>query len=236
MARSGHEALRLLLEHDVALILLDVRMPELDGVETARLIKGRARTRDVPIVFLTAAHDDIGAVLRGYGVGAVDYVLKPFDPERAALQGGGVRGAREEPAGAEAVRDVPARGVRGGADRQDDARRRAHDRPVQHGVRSAGRPRAGAARGSADPRALSSRRSRPRVGRFRSGGGWRRAAGVRRRREPRPARRCPRTAPRSGSGSWRPRSSRRTCLHRCCWRSGSTSAPVAGPRRRVRSF
>jgi PAS domain S-box-containing protein len=81
MARSGHEALRLLLEHDVALILLDVRMPELDGVETARLIKGRARTRDVPIVFLTAANDDIGAVLRGYGVGAVDYVLKPFDPE-----------------------------------------------------------------------------------------------------------------------------------------------------------
>src|SRR6185312_9469363 len=81
MARSGHEALRLLLEHDVALILLDVRMPELDGVETARLIKGRARTHDVPIVFLTAANDDIGAVLRGYGVGAVDYVLKPFDPE-----------------------------------------------------------------------------------------------------------------------------------------------------------
>jgi len=81
MARSGHEALRLLLEHDVALILLDVRMPELDGVETARLIKGRARTHDVPIVFLTAANDDIVAVLRGYGVGAVDYVLKPFDPE-----------------------------------------------------------------------------------------------------------------------------------------------------------
>jgi PAS domain S-box-containing protein len=81
MARSGHEALRLLLEHDVALILLDVRMPELDGVETAQLIKGRARTRDVPIVFLTAANDDIGAVLRGYGVGAVDYVLKPFDPD-----------------------------------------------------------------------------------------------------------------------------------------------------------
>ena len=63
------------------LILLDVRMPELDGLETAQLIKGRARTRDVPIVFLTAANDDIGDVLRGYGVGAVDYVLKPFDPE-----------------------------------------------------------------------------------------------------------------------------------------------------------
>jgi PAS domain S-box-containing protein len=80
-AHSGHEALRLLLEHDVALILLDVRMPDLDGLETAQLIKGRARTRDVPIVFLTAAHDDIGEIQRGYGVGAVDYVLKPFDPD-----------------------------------------------------------------------------------------------------------------------------------------------------------
>jgi PAS domain S-box-containing protein len=80
-ARSGHEALRLLLEHDVALILLDVRMPDLDGLETAQLIKGRARTRDVPIVFLTAANDDIRDILRGYGVGAVDYMLKPFDPD-----------------------------------------------------------------------------------------------------------------------------------------------------------
>jgi PAS domain S-box-containing protein len=80
-ARSGAEALRILLEHDVALILLDVRMPELDGLETARLIKGRARTRDVPIVFLTAARDEADDVLRGYGVGAVDYVLKPFDPD-----------------------------------------------------------------------------------------------------------------------------------------------------------
>jgi PAS domain S-box-containing protein len=80
-ARSGEEALRILLEHDVALILLDVRMPDLDGLETARLIKGRARTRDVPIVFLTAARDEADDILRGYGVGAVDYVLKPFDPD-----------------------------------------------------------------------------------------------------------------------------------------------------------
>ncbi len=80
-ARSGEEALRLLLEHDVALILLDVRMPDLDGLQTARLIKGRARTRDVPIVFLTAARDEADDILRGYGVGAVDYVLKPFDPD-----------------------------------------------------------------------------------------------------------------------------------------------------------
>ena len=79
-ATSGEEALRLLLDRDVALILLDVRMPGLDGVETAQLIKGRARTRDVPIVFLTAARDDVAEILRGYGVGAVDYVTKPFDP------------------------------------------------------------------------------------------------------------------------------------------------------------
>ena len=80
-ATSGYEALRLLLERDYALILLDVRMPGLDGLETARLIKSRMRTRDLPIVFLTAASDDVADIVRGYGVGAVDYVLKPFDAE-----------------------------------------------------------------------------------------------------------------------------------------------------------
>ena len=80
-ATSGREALRLVLEQDYALILLDVRMPGLDGLETAELIKSRARTQDVPIVFLTAAHDDVGDIIRGYGLGAVDYVLKPFDPD-----------------------------------------------------------------------------------------------------------------------------------------------------------
>jgi PAS domain S-box-containing protein len=80
-AGSGHAALRLLLEQDFAVILLDVRMPGLDGLETAELIKQRTRTRDIPIVFLTAARDDVPTVARGYGVGAVDYVLKPFDPE-----------------------------------------------------------------------------------------------------------------------------------------------------------
>ena len=71
----------MLLERDFALILLDVRMPGLDGLETARLIKGRARTKDIPIVFLTAARDELGDIIRGYGVGAVDYVLKPFDAD-----------------------------------------------------------------------------------------------------------------------------------------------------------
>jgi PAS domain S-box-containing protein len=80
-ATSGYDALRMLLERDYAVILLDVRMPGIDGLETARLIKSRARTRDLPIVFLTAARDELGDILRGYGVGAVDYVLKPFDPE-----------------------------------------------------------------------------------------------------------------------------------------------------------
>jgi PAS domain S-box-containing protein len=80
-SRSGHGALRLLLERDFAMILLDVRMPGLDGLETAQLIKERTRTRDIPIVFLTAARDEVSDIARGYGVGAVDYVLKPFDPE-----------------------------------------------------------------------------------------------------------------------------------------------------------
>jgi PAS domain S-box-containing protein len=80
-ANSGHQALRMLLEHDFGMILLDVRMPGLDGLETAEMIKQRARTRDIPIVFLTAARDEVSQIVRGYGLGAVDYVLKPFDPE-----------------------------------------------------------------------------------------------------------------------------------------------------------
>lgn len=80
-ASSGEEALRLLLERDVALILLDVRMPGMDGLETARLIKSRARTHEIPIVFLTASRDELGDIVRGYGLGAVDYVVKPFDAE-----------------------------------------------------------------------------------------------------------------------------------------------------------
>ena len=80
-ATSGEEALRTLLQRDFAVILLDVRMPGLDGLQTAGLIKARDRTRDTPIIFLTAARDEAGDIIRGYGVGAVDYVLKPFDAE-----------------------------------------------------------------------------------------------------------------------------------------------------------
>jgi CheY-like chemotaxis protein len=79
-ANSGEEALKHLLVDDFALILLDAQMPEMDGFETARHIKRRERTRHVPIIFLTAADRDAQLALRGYAVGAVDYLAKPFDP------------------------------------------------------------------------------------------------------------------------------------------------------------
>jgi two-component system sensor histidine kinase/response regulator len=80
-ARSGHEALRHLLAHDFALILLDIRMPELDGFQTAELIRERERSRRTPIIFLTASYETEVQVFRGYAVGAVDYVFKPLQPE-----------------------------------------------------------------------------------------------------------------------------------------------------------
>lgn len=80
-ASSGEEALRRLLGEEFALIVLDVQMPVLDGFETARLIKGRERTRHVPIIFLTAISGEPEHYLRGYESGAVDYVYKPFEPE-----------------------------------------------------------------------------------------------------------------------------------------------------------
>jgi signal transduction histidine kinase len=80
-ASSGEEALRHLLAGEFALIILDVQMPGLDGFETARLIRGRERTRYVPIIFLTAISGEPEHYLRGYQSGAVDYVYKPFEPE-----------------------------------------------------------------------------------------------------------------------------------------------------------
>ena len=79
-ARSGEDALRQLLAHDFALILMDVQMPSLDGYETAELIRGRRRCRYVPIIFVTAFHKDDHHVFRGYSAGAVDYIFKPVDP------------------------------------------------------------------------------------------------------------------------------------------------------------
>ena len=78
-ARSGRDALRTLLETQVAVVLLDVRMPEMDGFETAELIRQRERSRDTPIIFLTAADESLA--VRGYSVGAVDYIVKPAVPD-----------------------------------------------------------------------------------------------------------------------------------------------------------
>ncbi|WP_395505370.1 putative bifunctional diguanylate cyclase/phosphodiesterase [Ectopseudomonas hydrolytica] len=79
-ASSGEEALRCMLEEDVGLVLLDVQMPGMDGFEVARLMRGNPRTRLTPIIFVSAIAQTQDAVLRGYSTGAVDFVLKPFDP------------------------------------------------------------------------------------------------------------------------------------------------------------
>src|SRR5215216_1460150 len=80
LARSGSEALRHLLQHDFAAIILDVMMPEMDGFETAALIRQRERSRYTPIIFLTALGKSEEALFRGYDVGAVDYLVKPVVP------------------------------------------------------------------------------------------------------------------------------------------------------------
>jgi signal transduction histidine kinase len=80
-ARSGEEALGHLLSEEFAVIVLDVQMPVLDGFETARIIKQRERTRHIPVVFLTAISGEPEHHLRGYEIGGVDYVYKPFAPE-----------------------------------------------------------------------------------------------------------------------------------------------------------
>lgn len=79
-ARSGEEALKALLTDEYAVILLDVIMPGMDGFETARDIKRRKKTRDLPIIFLTALNSDPDYAFRGYAAGAVDFISKPFDP------------------------------------------------------------------------------------------------------------------------------------------------------------
>jgi len=80
-AESGREALKSLLTHDFAVILLDVKMPDMDGFETAALIRQRDRSRHTPILFLTAADSTPTQAMRGYAVGAVDYLVKPVVPE-----------------------------------------------------------------------------------------------------------------------------------------------------------
>src|SRR3954451_8026394 len=79
-AMSGEEALAALLREDFALILLDVQMPDMDGFQTAAFIKQREKTQHIPFIFLTALSKELHHMFRGYSAGAVDYVVKPFDP------------------------------------------------------------------------------------------------------------------------------------------------------------
>lgn len=81
LVSSGKEAIQKLLNDEYALILLDVMMPGMDGFELARLIKTREKTRNVPIIFLTAIATDVEHIFKGYSVGAVDYLAKPLEPE-----------------------------------------------------------------------------------------------------------------------------------------------------------
>src|SRR6266550_816733 len=80
-AACGDDALRYLLDNEVAVILMDVYMPGLDGLETAELIRGRDRSRDIPIIFLTADSTGGRHLSRGYSLGAVDYIVKPIEPD-----------------------------------------------------------------------------------------------------------------------------------------------------------
>src|SRR6266702_4014 len=80
LARPGREALRQLLEHDFAAVLLDVKMPDMDGFETAELIRARKRSEHTPILFLTGYRNE-EHLFRGYHLGAVDFLFKPIVPE-----------------------------------------------------------------------------------------------------------------------------------------------------------
>src|ERR687893_2432824 len=80
VAASGEEALRHLLKEEFAVILLDVFMPGMDGYETAQIIRSREQTKRIPIVFLTAVNKEDDHLIRGYSMGAVDYVFKPVEP------------------------------------------------------------------------------------------------------------------------------------------------------------
>lgn len=88
LAQSGLEAIELVKKHDIALVLLDVQMPELDGFETARRMKAIKGCRDIPIIFITAVYTEDPFIKKGYEVGAIDYFSKPFDPEILKLKVG----------------------------------------------------------------------------------------------------------------------------------------------------
>ena len=79
-ATSGMQALKLLLDHDVSLVLLDVQMPEMDGFEVAAMMRKNPRTQTIPIIFLTAISKEDKYIYKGYQAGAVDYLCKPINP------------------------------------------------------------------------------------------------------------------------------------------------------------
>ncbi len=79
-AGSGNEALSCMLDNDFALVLMDVQMPDMDGFETAELMRGSAKTKHIPIIFVTAISKSQEHIFRGYEAGAVDYIFKPFNP------------------------------------------------------------------------------------------------------------------------------------------------------------
>ena len=80
-ANSGPEALKCILGGEFAVILLDVQMPGMNGFEVAEIIKSRERSRTIPIIFLSAINKEDAYVFKGYSMGAVDYVFKPFNPD-----------------------------------------------------------------------------------------------------------------------------------------------------------
>ena len=79
-ATNGNSALELTLSHRFALAILDALMPEMDGFDLAQYMRGQEETSHLPIIFLSAAYSDFTHVFRGYEAGAVDYLVKPFDP------------------------------------------------------------------------------------------------------------------------------------------------------------
>jgi two-component system, cell cycle response regulator len=79
-AESGNQALGLMLEFDFAVVLLDVQMPEMDGFEVAELMRGKEKTRHIPIIFVTAINKEEKYVFKGYEMGGVDYLFKPINP------------------------------------------------------------------------------------------------------------------------------------------------------------
>jgi CheY-like chemotaxis protein len=80
-AESGHEALRMVLNHDVDLVLLDVQMPEMDGFQVAKLLRGAKKTKDLPIIFITAISKEYQYRQKGYELGASSYLMKPIEPD-----------------------------------------------------------------------------------------------------------------------------------------------------------